>query len=117
MKNEFDRRLKNIEQELTDLKTAGEYTSVKSAEYTYGTLVSTGVYRITYETRPEAIFSIIYGSVSGSDVAIVEPRTPTSNHQIVDVVTTYYDGNGYVTKQVPLSIISNRAVTDVERIS
>lgn len=117
MKNDFDIRFKNIEQELTDLKTATEYTSVRSAKYTYGTLVYSGVYRITYETAPEAIFSIVSGNVTGDGVALIEARTPTNNHQIVDVMTTYFDGDNYVTIQVPLSVVSNRAVTNIERIS
>jgi hypothetical protein len=117
MNNEFDNRFKKIEQEIIDLKTSSKYTSVRSAKYSYGTLVYTGVYRITFDVGSEQLFSISYGTVTGEGVALVEERTPNGNQQIIDVVTTYYNGSSYVTRQIPLSVVSNVPVVSIERIS
>ena len=117
MENKFDRRLKDVEQELTDLKTAMEYTSVRSARYSYGTSVYSGTYRLTYEPSDEPIFSIISASIAGEVGGVVGEHTPTNNHQVIEVNTYYYDGSSYIVEQAQLSVVSNRAVTAVERIS
>lgn len=119
MKNDFDKKIKDIEQELIDLKTANKYTSVRSASYTADALVYTGVYRISYENTDNPIFSIVYCSFMDSHWGIAYPRTPNGNEQIVEIDTTFFDSDlsTYVTKQVPLSIASNILVTGIERIS
>lgn len=118
MKNDFDKEVKDIEQELIDLKTASKYTSVRSALYTADALVYTGVYRIRYENADNPIFSIVYCNYMDSHWGIAYPRTPNGNEQIVEIDTTFFDAdlNEYVTKQAPLSIASNIPVAGIERI-
>lgn len=118
MKNEFDQRIKDNEQEILDLKTASEYTSVKLANFTSSTLVRTGVYQITYGAPNEEIISSVFCGTSGSNWGISYPRTPSGNTQIVEVNSDRYDDvtEGYVTYDVPLSIASNRPVTSVVRL-
>ena len=119
MKNDFANEIKAIEDELLALKTAAEYTSLRSANYTSSATVNSGIYQITYETSNEPIFSIVY---CGDDLAgkgFIYARTPSNNTQIIEADTTYYDFDTqtYVTVNVPVSIISNRAVTGIARIS
>ena len=116
MKNNFDEDIKNIEAEILALKTATDYTSVRSAQFSSSTLVRTGLYRITYDTGGEDIFSIIYVGTAGSDWGLVYPRTPNGNTQVVEVATTFLDSGQYITKDVPIAIVSNVPVTSIVRI-
>ena len=120
MNNEFDKRIKNIEQELTDLKTASEYSSVRSAAIKYSQTVYTGTYRITYENKGEPVFSLVHtGIISDEeDLGGAMPRTPEGNTQIVEVFTSYFDENNQeIVKYTTMVVVSNVAVTKIERIS
>ena len=119
MKNELVSEIKKIEQELIDLKTASKYTSIRSAFHSSSTLVYTGIYRIKYNNNDNPVFSIIYCNFIGSNYGLAYPRTPNGNEQIVEIDSTYFDGDldEYVTQHVPLSIASNVPVTSIERIS
>lgn len=119
MGNEFDKRIKNIEQELTDLKTASEYSSVRSAAVTYSQLVYTGTYRITYENRGEPVFSIVHTGIidDNEELGGAMARTPEGNIQIVEVFTSYLNSSYQeVTKSTTLVVVSNIAVAKIERI-
>lgn len=119
MKSDLDEKLKYIEKELTDLKTASEYSSVRSAAVTYSQLVYTGTYKITYENKNEPIFSLIHTGIIAdeNDLGGARPRTPQNNIQYVDVFTSYMDlNNQEVTKTTTLVVVSNLAVKSIERI-
>ena len=117
MQNEFDQRIKKLEQELLDLKTAAKYTSVKSAAFTTSTTVYTGLYQITYEESLDSIMANIFCGTSQGQWGIAYPRTPTGNVQLVEIATDHYEEGGYVTYNVPLSITSNRKVLSIARIN
>lgn len=119
MASEFDEKIKNIEQELTDLKTASEYSSVRSAAVTYSQLVYTGSYRITYDNRGEPVFSIIHTGIISDEEELggAMARTPEGNTQTVDVFTSYMDSNNQeIVKYTTMVVVSNVPVTDITRI-
>lgn len=107
MNNEFDDKLKQIEKELLDIKTASVYSSVKSANFTTSFSVYTGIYQINYENSNEQILSNVYCGTSQGEWGIVYVRTPERNSQIAEVIAD---------TQVPLSITSNRKVISVVRL-
>lgn len=118
MKNDFADEIKKIEDEILALKTASKYTSIRSANYTSTANVYTGLYLVTYASSSEPIFSIIDSNISNYNHGWVRPRTPSGNSQVLEVLTTYADSGGnYITDTVSLSIVSNRAVTGIARIS
>lgn len=120
MNNQFDEKIKKIERELTDLKTASEYSSIRSAAVTYSQQVYTGSYRITYENKGEPVFSIVHtGLISDEeDLGGASPRTPQGNIQIVDVSTSYTNAQSQeITKYTTLVVVSNIPVISIERIS
>lgn len=120
MGNEFDKRIKNIEQELTDLKTASEYSSIRSAAITYSQLVYTGTYRITYENRGEPVFSLVHTGIISDEEELggAMAHTPEGNTQIVEVFTSYMDGQQHeVVKYTTMVVVSNVAVTKIENIT
>lgn len=119
MRSDLDEKLKYVEKELTDLKTASEYTSVRSAAVTYSQLVYTGTYKITYENKNEPVFSIVHNGIIAdeNDLGGARARTPEGNTQIVEVFTSYMDSNNQeVTKTTTLVVVSNLAVVKIERI-
>lgn len=118
MENKFVQEIKNIEAELLALKTGSGYTSIRPANFTSSANVYSGVYQITYGGKNEQIFSIVDCKVTSGWIGSVFPRTPSNNTQIVEVQTTHLadDGTSYITDTCPLSIISNRPVTGVQRI-
>lgn len=107
MNNDFDEKLKQIERELLDIKTASVYSSVKSANFTTSFSVYTGVYQINYEGSNEQVLSNIYCGTSQGEWGIAYIRTPEINSQIVEVVAD---------DPVPLSIASNKKVVSVVRL-
>lgn len=107
MNNEFDEKLKEIERELLDIKTASVYSSVKSANFTTSFSVYTGIYQINYENSNEQILSNIYCGRAQGDWGIAYIRTPEINSQIIEVVAD---------DPVPLSIASNKKVISVVRL-
>ena len=116
MNREFEAKIKKIEQELIDLKTATEYTSVRSANYNSSFNVSVGLYKITY--ADEGVFSIIYSAdASGSwGAGIVYPRTPNGNVQYVEVGYSEFIIPGSSTETTPMVVISNTPVLSIERV-
>ena len=83
MQNEFDQRLKNMERELLDIKTASIYSSVKSAETSAGSQVRTGLYQITYESGDTNIMALMFLGYGN-----VYPRTPIGDTQIIEIATS-----------------------------
>lgn len=120
MDNNFEKEIQNIEKELTALKTAAEFSSVRSAAITYSQLVYTGVYRITYENKGEPIFSFVYAGIieNNEDIGDAMARTPSGNIQMVDVSTTFINQQFQPeTLYTTMLVVSNVPVTKIERIS
>lgn len=117
MKNDFETRLKNIEQEIIDLKTASKFTSVKTSNITSSGTISTGLYRIVYNTSGETIISMVY--TAQPDYCILYARTPSGNSQVVEVLTTEWsnDTQSYTTYTNKLVVVSNVPVVSITRIS
>jgi hypothetical protein len=119
MKNEFAIRIKGIEDELTALKTAKEYTSVRSSVESTWRNVTTGSFEVVYDNQGEKIMSYFFSQIVGDHSPNIFAETPEGNSQIVQVSTTYYDydsGNP-VTFQSDLTIISNVPILSITRIS
>lgn len=119
MMDQFERRIKNIEQELTGLKTASEYSSVRSAAVSYSGMVYTGSYRITYQNKGEPVFSLVHTGIISDEEELggARARTPEGNTQIVDVFTSYIDTNNQeITKYTTMVIVSNIPVVNIERL-
>lgn len=116
MKNDFDIELKNIEEELLNLKTASKYVSIKNA-YSASIPVTTGLYRITYAASDEPIISTTYKGIAANH-GYYYLRTPGTNTQIVEVLTTYWSNEDqtYYTDNNSIIVISNRKVLSIVRI-
>lgn len=119
MKQQFDEVIKNIEDELLALKTASKYASIRSSQFSASTMVRTGLYRITYESASDEIFSLVYCGVSGSDWGLAFARTPINNTQVVEVVTDVINEQtqDWETFSAPLAVVSNVPVVNITRIS
>lgn len=119
MRENIQKKIKEAEQEILDLKTASEYTSIRSANYTVGTMVYTGVYRITYQSDSiEPLFSFVYTGSYDTDWGIAYPRTPIDNYQDVEITTDYYDSitDSNKTGTAPIVVIANRPVVSIVRL-
>jgi hypothetical protein len=118
MTQDFESEMKQIEQELIDLKTAAEYTSVRSANFTSGFLAEIGLYKITY-TGSQDILSFVYCADSSGlwGSGNVYARTPIGNEQYVEVGYSEFVISGSTTETVPMVVISNAPIASIERIS
>lgn len=116
--NDFEKRIKTIERELTNLKTSSEYTSIKSANFTSGFNATIGTYRITFADNSD-IMSMVYCSNSNGvwGSGLVFGRTPSGNTQIVEVGYSEYTISGSDTETVPIVVISNSPVQSIQKIS
>ena len=115
MKNDFDTMVNNIEKELLDLKTASEYSSVKSA-YSTQISVTTGLYRITYQNTSEEVYSLVSGNPVNDNYGVAFARTPSSNTQVVEINTdemTYPSP----TRTSRMTVIANKPIISITRIS
>lgn len=115
MAREFEKMVNSLEEEILNLKTASQYSSIRSA-YSVGTTVRTGLYRITYQDTGEDIFSFVTGTPVSDNNGTVWPRTPTGNNQIVEVnsdAITYPSP----TSDIRMTVISNIPVVSITRIS
>jgi hypothetical protein len=121
MKNEFSIRIKDIEDELTALKTAKEYTSVRSSVESTWRNVTTGSFKIVYDSQGEKIMSYFFAQIRGIHYPNIFAETPQGNSQIVKINTTYYEASssGYtpITDYADLTIISNVPILSITRIS
>lgn len=115
MENDFSVRIANIERRLLELKTASDYASVRSA-YTTQVSVYTGLYRVTYSSTDEAVFSFAYGTPVSDNYGTIFPRTPNGNQQVIEVNT---DMRAYpsTTQTAQMTIIANKPVVSITRIS
>ena len=105
--NDFDQMIKKIESELLAIKTASQYTSVRSANFTASVVVQQGLYRIIYQNSGEPVFSFCYIGTNVEEYGSPYPRTPQGNTQIIEVK---YDSSA------PLVIVSNVPVISITRI-
>lgn len=116
MENELTKRLKNIEQELIDLKTASLYTSTRNAFSASSGSAYTGLYKITYSNpNNERILSQVYFNRQQSNGEIFA-RTISGNTQVVELNTTYAAGNAPVTYTTTFYVVSNVPVTSIVRL-
>lgn len=114
MNNEFSLKIKRIEDELLALKTNSRYALARGFEYASPTVASTGIYRITFEAGSEAIFSTVTASEAWrDDVARIQGRTPGTNTQDIEVAVN----PNYTGTNIRLSVISNRRVVSIDKIS
>lgn len=112
--NNFDQMIKDIEKEILSLKTASQYTSIRSVNFSVSSLVYTGLYRVIY-SNDESVFSFVYLGTDLGNWGIAYPRTPSGNSQIIEVNTDYYD-NGNHTGSVPMVVVSNIPIISITRI-
>ena len=118
MTKDFENRIKKIEQELTNLKTSSEYSSVRSVHTASTTGVYTGLYRIDYSNpKNEPVMSLFYKN--DSNFGIPYGRTPSTTSQIVEVNSTRWSNTQqqYITETTSMVVVSNVAVTGITRIS
>lgn len=115
MAYDFEKDIKGIENEILALKTASDYASIRSVRLRMSTTVQTGIYRITYASSNEPIFSFVYGDYILGNSNTVWARTPSGNTQVVEVNTDIiaYPSPTYTTM---LTVIANREVTSIEKI-
>lgn len=115
MNNEFDREINAFKRELLDIKTAADYTSVRSANYLTGVTLTTGLYRITYRDVDEPVFSFIYRT-GGWGTA--RGRTPDDNTQDIEIYTDEWDteSQSVVSHTVQIAIASNLEVVSISKI-
>lgn len=111
----FEERIKRIELELTALKTAAGYSSTRSSSSTVAS-VSTGLYQVEFEESDEAIMAQYYLQTDIQGLT-AKPRTASNGTQVVEVNTTYWDGDSYITNVCSLQIVANRSVVGVVKIS
>ena len=118
MKNDFDERIKNIEQELLALKTSSLYTSIRTTVATASGSVRTGTYRINYNNNGESIISSVYSNKYKQRYGGIYPHTPQGSSQLVDINTTYPDPDtgDPVTYDISFVVVSNVPVTSIVRI-
>lgn len=116
MTSGFEGRIKKIEAELTNLKTASEYSSLKSASFSSSFKVRTGLYQINYDPGRTSVMSFVYCDDTGHGSGIVYPRTPSGNVQVIEVNTDRTSGADIITDEANLIIVSNRPVNSVIRL-
>lgn len=115
MNEEFSYRIKNIEREILDLKTASLYTSIRNTITAFSGTISTGVYEIVYDNQGENIISDVYTNKYKKLAGRVSLRTPQGSSQLVDVDTTdRITGEPFSTSFV---VVSNVPVVSITRIS
>lgn len=124
MANQLADRIKATEDEILALKTASQYSSVRSAYVNSSAVLRTGIYRITFGGQSEPILSNYYIQTSGSEFdrvffIRVFARTPGTDEQIIEINTTVSPDGGQssITYDANISILSNRPVISIERIS
>lgn len=110
----FSEEILYIENELLRLKTASNYTSVKSASYGEQWQVSTGLYEITYENGGNEICANAYLGSTGDKWGRPHLRTPSDSKQIAEVITTDTSG---VVNTVNMTIVSNCPIISVKKIT
>lgn len=111
----FEQKIKEIEQELTALKTAANYSSTRSSS-DIAVSVSTGLYQVVFEENDEAIMTQYY-LITDTPRLTAQPRTASMSVQVVEANTTYWDGNDYATETCSLEIVANRPIVSISRIS
>lgn len=113
MKNEFDEKVKKIEQELIDLKTACEFTSTRSAFVQNLVPVNTGVYQITYDNPDADHIATFIIADDPNNMAGTYLRSPSSSSvQLADIVSS----NTSQSWTGRISIVSNLPVVSFTKI-
>ena len=103
----FEQVIKRIKDEILALKTASQYTSIRSANFTAAVTVQQGLYQINYQNSGEPVFSFCYIGTNVEEYGSPYARTPQGNTQIIEVK---YNSNA------PLVIVSNVPVISITRI-
>lgn len=113
---DFSDKIKRIEERLLALKTASEYSSVRTTQYSAVSNAYTGMYRVTYQQGNDEILSTVYCGASGGIFGFAYARTTSGNIQIIEVSTDEATEQGWVTHTAPLIVVSNVPVTSITRI-
>lgn len=113
MQNEFANRLKNIQNELLNLKTNSKYTQARPINYTSIDVTSSGVYRITYKDNDENILSFVTNALPIQLYEEVLARTINGNTQEVEI---YIDPD-LVGTTIQLTVLATSEVINFEKIS
>lgn len=118
MIDELTKRIKNVEEELVRLKTARQYTSIKSANSAQIS-VHTGMYRVTYAGSNGQIISEAFTTLIGRNYASLRMRPPSDNYQDVEVKSYYWDSptQQFIDQTITLSVVANYPIVSIERIS
>jgi len=121
MNRELELRLKQIEQEILDLKTASEYSSVRSSSIVDSELLSTGNYRVTFDNHGNEVFAAYFTrGAQGVRHGGADAYPPQGSTQIVQVDASYASSDSppvRVDYNVILTIVSNYPVVSIERIN
>lgn len=118
MNSDLEQSIKRIEQELIDLKTASEYTSVRSANFRSGFNVSVGLYKLTFASSYDILSMVYCADASGMwGSGTIYGRTPSGNTQYVEVGYSSYVDPGSSTATVPMVVISNTPVVSLVKVS
>ena len=117
MANKFAERIKRIEDELIALKTASEYSSMRTSYVTNPVTITTGLYRVEFNSGGQPILSNFYRQ-DAAVLCYISARTPVGNSQIVEVNTTRWDNERqeYVTYENGLLVVANVPIVSITRI-
>lgn len=113
MQNEFEQRIKKIEEELLALKTGSKYTSAKPMNYQSVDVTESGVYRVAYKDNGENILAFILNALPIQLYEEVRARSILGTTQDVEI---YIDPD-LVATTVQLTILSTCEVIGFEKIS
>lgn len=114
--SDFSERIKRIEERLLALKTASEYSSVRTTQYSAVSNAYTGMYRVTYQQGNDEILSTVYCGASAGIFGFAYARTTSGNTQVIEVSTDENTTQGWVTHMAPLVVVSNVPVISITRI-
>lgn len=113
MQNEFEQRIKKIEDELLALKTGSKYASAKPMNHRSVDVTESGVYRITYKDNEENILAFVLNALPIQLYEEVRARSILGTTQDVEI---YIDPD-LVATTVQLTILSTCEVIGFEKIS
>ena len=122
MRDDFDKKIKNLEREILDLKTACEYTSVRSSSITNSQVLNTGNYQVTFDNDGDEIMSMFFvNDPTGQHFGSVFALPPQGSTQTLLIDATDYQYSGAtvvpVNFNVRLTAISNYPITNIVKIS
>lgn len=121
MNHELESKIKNIEQEILDLKTATKYSSLRSSSTIYSQPLSTGNYRVTYNNHGNEVIALFFTEdTQGYRHGPARALPLNGSTQTVQIDASYAIWNDAQVSRgdftVILTIISNYPVVSIEAI-